>query len=116
MNAELTLERIISLFPRNDAGQPLHGSSKELTEYLGLPRSTMSDWKSGRSKSYTRYLHEIAAKYGVSVEWLKGETDEKEPATDSDRLNPDYLKLNDANRAAIDAAIAALLKVQQSDD
>lgn len=33
-----------------------------------------------------------------------------------DKLNPDYLKLNDANRATIDAAIAALLKGQQSSD
>lgn len=39
----------------------------------------------------------------------------KEPA-ETDRLNPDYLKLNDANRAAIDAAIAALLASQQQGD
>lgn len=79
MNTDLILERILSLFPKNDAGQPMHGSSKELTDYLGIPRSTVADWKSGKSKSYKRYLHEIAAKYGVSVEWLKGETDEKSP-------------------------------------
>ena len=39
----------------------------------------------------------------------------KEPA-ENGKLNPDYLKLNDANRAAIDAAIAALLASQQQGD
>ena len=112
-----TLARIISLFPTYEFGKPVRGSSKELAEYLGLPHNIVAEWKSGRNKSYTRYLHEIAEKYGVSVEWLKGETDEKnQPVTDGDRLNPDYLKLNAANRAAIDAAIAALLKSQRSGD
>lgn len=114
-----TLKRIISLFPVNEAGKPVRGSSKELADYLNLPHNIVAEWKSGRNKSYTRYLYEIAEKYNVSVEWLKGETDEKEqknqPATEGDRLNPDYMKLNAANRAAIDAAIAALLKSQQSD-
>ena len=44
----------------------------------------VSDWKAGRSKSYRRYLHDIANAYNVSVEWLKGETDIKEkPATET---------------------------------
>lgn len=111
-----TLNRILSLFPTNESGKPVRGSSKELADYLGLPHNIVAEWKSGRNKSYLRYLYEISAKYGVSVAWLKGETDEKnQPATEGDRLNPDYMKLNAANRAAIDAAIAALLKSQQSD-
>lgn len=111
-----TLKRILSLFPTNESGKPVRGSSKELADYLGLPHNIVAEWKSGRNKSYLRYLYEISAKYGVTVEWLKGETDEKnQPATEGDRLNPDYMKLNAANRAAIDAAIAALLKSQQSD-
>lgn len=114
-----TLKRILSLFPTNDSGKPVRGSSKELADYLGLPHNIVAEWKSGRNKSYLRYLYEISVKYGVTVAWLKGETNEEEqknqPATDGDRLNPDYMKLNAANRAAIDAAIAALLKSQQSD-
>ena len=76
-------------------------------------------WENGSSTSYKRKLYEISAAYNVSVEWLRGETDDpaqkKKPATDGDRLNPDYIKLNAANRAAIDAAIAALLKSQQQE-
>lgn len=79
MNTDLTLERIISLFPASENGKPIRGSSKELTDSLGIPRSTVADWKSGKSKSYRRYLHEIAEIYNVSVEWLRGETDEKTP-------------------------------------
>lgn len=111
---DITLERILSLFPQTENGKPVHGSSKELSDYLGLPHNTVTLWKAGKMKSYKRYLHEIAAKYGVSVEWLKGETDEKAPQ-DQPTLNTDYLKLNAANRAAIDAAIAALLETQEAE-
>ncbi len=114
-----TLERIISLFPKNENGKVIRGSSKELADYLGLPHNIVSEWKSERNKSYKKHLYQIAEKYNVSVEWLRGETDDpaqkKKPATDGDRLNPDYMKLNAANRAAIDAAIAALLKSQQQE-
>lgn len=92
MNTDVTLERILSLFPADKNGKPVRGSSKELTDYLGIPRSTIADWKSGKSKSYMRYLHEIAAKYGVSVAWLKGETNEKSPSgTDAERALDDEL-------------------------
>jgi transcriptional regulator with XRE-family HTH domain len=39
----------------------------------------VTDWEKGRTSSYFNYLYEIAAKYGVSVEWLKGETDDPAP-------------------------------------
>lgn len=55
----------------------------------------------------------IADYLGISVDEVMGR--KKEPVL-PDKLNPDYLKLNDVNRAAIDAAIAALLKGQQSSD
>ena len=76
-----TLKRILSLFPTNESGKPVRGSSKELADYLRLPHNIVAEWKSGRNKSYLRYLYEISAKYGVSVAWLKGETDEKTPPT-----------------------------------
>ncbi len=33
-------------------------------------------WENGTSVSYTKKLHQIADIYNVSVEWLKGETDD----------------------------------------
>lgn len=114
---DITLERILSLIPKNENGKFKHGSKAEFARNIGYDSGdVVSMWQNGSSVSYKKKLHEISLKYGVSVEWLKGETDEKiQPATEGDRLNPDYMKLNAANRAAIDAAIAALLKSQQSD-
>ncbi len=51
----------------------------ELTEFLGLNEKNFGNWKSGLSQSYMKYLHAIANFLGVSVEYLKGETDDKRP-------------------------------------
>lgn len=109
MNTDLTLERILSLFPIDKNGKPVRGSSKELADYLGLSHNAVAEWKSGKSKSYMRYLHEIAAKYGVSVAWLKGETNEKSPLG------------NDAERALDEEIISRLCaltpeEIQRVDD
>lgn len=114
---DIVLSRILSLIPKNESGKYKHGSKADFARSIGYDSGDIvSMWENGSSVSYKKKLHEIAAKYNVSVAWLKGETDEKnQPATEGDRLNPDYMKLNAANRAAIDAAIAALLKSQQSD-
>lgn len=114
---DIMLERILSLIPKKENGDFKHGSLAAFARPLGFKDGhIISDWISGNSVSYSNYLYQIASLHDVSIEWLKGETDEKiQPATEGDRLNPDYMKLNAANRAAIDAAIAALLKSQQSD-
>lgn len=73
-----TLERIISLIPKKENGDFKHGALKEFANSIGLKSGNLiSDWIAGRSVSYNSYIYEIAAKYNVSVEWLKGETDEK---------------------------------------
>lgn len=117
---DITLKRILSLIPKKENGDYQHGAQKAFANSIGLKSGNLiTDWSKGRSESYKNYLYEISAKYNVSVEWLRGETDDpaqkKKPATDGDRLNPDYIKLNAANRAAINAAIAALLKSQQQE-
>lgn len=75
----IVLERILMLIPRKSDGKFLHGAKKEFCEKLGLPPNTVTEWISGRSHSYFRYVYQIADAYGVNVEWLKGETDEKSP-------------------------------------
>lgn len=74
---DITLERILSLIPTKPDGKYIHGAKKEFCESIDAPVNIVSDWIEGRSKSYRSYLYAISAKYGVSVEWLKGETDEK---------------------------------------
>lgn len=81
---------------------------------LKIAKPSVTRWKAGAKPRYATALR-VANYFGVTVEELMGEGIKKEPA-ENGKLNPDYLKLNDANRAAIDAAIAALLTSQQQGD
>lgn len=76
-----TLERILDLIQKKDNGDFLHGAKKEFCERIGAPTNIVNEWVRGTSKSYRNYLFQISAFYNVSVEWLKGESDEKEKAT-----------------------------------
>ena len=69
---DITLERIV-------AELKAKGLKKiDLTNYLGMVSSAFGNWMAGRNTSYHRYLHGIAEFLGVSVEYLRGETDIKE--------------------------------------
>ena len=57
------------------------GAAQELVQALGLSKNTVTEWRAGRSKSYTKYAPQIAAYYGVSLDWLSGATDEKEKSS-----------------------------------
>ena len=77
---DITLERILSLIPKKDNGDFVHGAKKAFAVSIGFKSGEIvSMWINGSSKSYMGKLHEIAAVHHVSVEWLKGETDEKNP-------------------------------------
>lgn len=54
-------------------------SQSDLADHLGLHRNNITDWKSGKSKSYTKYLPQIAEFLGVSIDYLVGNTDTPEP-------------------------------------
>ena len=76
-----TLERILSLIPKKEDGSFVHGSKAAFARSIGYDSGEIvSMWIKGSSNSYIKKLHEISAKYGVSVEWLRGETDEQPPA------------------------------------
>lgn len=75
---DITLERILTLIPRKPDGKYVHGAKAIFARSIGYTEGgIVAMWESGSSESYKTKLHEIAAKYDVSVEWLKGETDEK---------------------------------------
>lgn len=74
---DITLERVLSLIPKKPDGKYVHGAKKQFADSLGLSHNLVTMWEKGQSQSYKGYLYEISAKYNVSVEWLKGETDEK---------------------------------------
>ena len=82
---DITLERILSLIPHKENGDFVHGAKKVFAENIGYTGGEIvTMWEKGTSTSYKNKLHEIAAKYNVSVEWLKGETDEKTPPADAE--------------------------------
>lgn len=76
---DIMLKRILSLIPQKPDGKFVHGALKEFAKQLGLKSgNVISDWMSGRSKSYRDKVYVISEKYNVSVEWLTGESDVKE--------------------------------------
>lgn len=60
----------------------------ELSTFLGISKGTISEWKNGKSKSYAKYLPQIAEFFDVSIEYLTGKSENKknykEDITDED--------------------------------
>ena len=63
-------------------------TQKQLCDSIGIGKQTFSNWKSGISSSYTKYLSQIANFLNVSVDYLlKSENSiEKDPLLNSEPL------------------------------
>lgn len=61
-----------------------HKKQKELTDSLGLQKNSFTEWKGGRSKSYMKYLPQIADFFNVSVDYLLDDGNKKSPDTSLD--------------------------------
>ena len=61
-------------------------SQQELCTFLGIGKQAFTNWKSGHTKSYKKYLPQIADFFGVSVDYLLGKEEKKEklPATNEE--------------------------------
>ena len=66
---DIVLERILECMGNK------HGATKKLANYLDIHPNAVTNWKKGRTKSYKRYLKEIAEYFNVSVEYLEGKED-----------------------------------------
>lgn len=85
---DIMLQRILELVGSK------HGAGKELCDALGVKSNTVTEWKKGRMKSYTKYAPQIADYYGVSLDWLSGLSDDqgiKKSASSEDEANGDTL-------------------------
>ena len=60
-------------------------TQKDLTDFLGLKKSTFSGWKSGKTKSYLKYIKEIAVFLGTSIDELLSEEDDKNRPVDIEK-------------------------------
>lgn len=74
-------------------------SQVDLANFLGISKNNVTDWKGGRSRSYEKYLYQIAAYLGTTPEYLRGETAEKEKAAASGDLSASEARLLSLFRA-----------------
>lgn len=105
---DITLERIVLEMKEQRKKQ------FELTNYLGITHNSFGNWKAGLNKSYLKYLHAIADFLGVSVEYLKGETDIKNsPLSNENGLSEsqrEIIALFDSAPPELQAAALAVLR------
>ena len=111
---DTTLQRIILQMENQKIKQ------KDLLDALELSEPVFAAWKAGRNKSYLKYLHAIADFLNVSVEYLKGETDQKEkpPIVEDERLRELYnmtADLSDTDIIALKSFVAGLKANRQQD-
>ena len=66
------LQRILELVGNKQ------GSIKELADAINISGNSITNWKNGHSASYSKYAPQIAEYYGVSLDWLSGNSDTKE--------------------------------------
>ncbi len=115
-NMDTTLERILTLIPKKENGAFKHGALSQFARPLGFKDGhIVSDWIAGNSESYKNYLYQISALHGVSVEYLRGETDDpgikEAPATEGEGLSAARQKLYDAIANLTDEQCTKLLGV-----
>ena len=93
----------------------LQGKKKiDLTNHLNMVSSAYGNWMAGRNASYKKYLHAIADFLGVSVEYLKCETDIKNsPLSNENELSEsqrEIIALFDSAPPELQAAALAVLR------
>ena len=63
-----------------------------MLESIGIKKSAASNWKSRKTKPTNTNLQKIADYFGVTVEYLKGDTEPKKPLVNNDEELTDYLQ------------------------
>lgn len=82
-------------------------SQQEICQYLNLTKQTFSDWKSGKSESYLKYLPQIAEYLDVSVDYLLGKT----PSPEREDIPEDEKRLRDLLSQMSEEQLQTALKI-----
>lgn len=88
---------------------------KDLTNFLGLNNVAFSDWKAGKSKSYLKYLIEIAEFFDVSIDYLAYGKENlliSELSDDEQELLNNYKKLSDKSKGRILGKVETLVEIE----
>ena len=72
-----------------------------LATALGLNRQVVTDWKAGRSKSYKKYIYQIAEIFGVTVNYLLGK--EESELEEKEKSNPEIEGLDEYEKKLLNA-------------
>lgn len=88
-----TLSRIFELADKKFPEQQAFAAA------IGVSAKTVSVWRTGRGKSYTKYLTQIAAALDTNVEYLLTGKTESSPPQKRDRLPDVWYELTDAQKA-----------------
>ena len=71
-----------------------HGNAQLLLRVLNVKsKNIVTEWRSGRSKSYMKYIPQIAAFYSVSADWILGSSTEKNPTQKEQPTVSDELRI-----------------------
>lgn len=76
-------ERILPLF--QSSGIP----DAELERKIGIKPKKINDWNAGRTKSYEKYIPQIASYFHVSADYLLGKTDDPRPVGQKEAPTPE---------------------------
>ena len=65
---DICVERIVNLLAEKGI------KNSELTDYLGINATAVSEWKNGKMSSYRKYIAEISDFFEVSADYILGKT------------------------------------------
>ena len=102
-----TLDRIIYLCKKYNKTQ------KDLTDYLGLEKSTFTSWKKGKTASYKKYINKIAEFFKVSTDYLLNDKDSTIP-TEYQSLISSYQELSKDNQQLLQDIISSMIDIQNA--
>jgi len=73
-----TVEKIMQLLTDRNVEQ------QALASFIGVKKQTITDWKSGKTESYKKYIDKIAEFFGVTTDYLLGNETAGTKPTDED--------------------------------
>lgn len=68
-------------------------SQQGLAAAVGVTKYQVSEWKSGKTRSFMEHLPDIAKYLGVTTDYLLGNEQKNKPATERDKLINEIMQI-----------------------
>lgn len=88
---------------------------KSFAAKVGVSEDTVSNWRRGVSKSYSRYLVQIAQVLGTTSEYLLTGKTQSSPPQKRDRLPDAWYALSPAQKAQVEEYMKFLVSHRDND-